>query len=805
MRLPRVALAAALLVLPVLPAPAAAATAPAEPAMSQLSGCVKERGALDVLILMDESRSLQSTDKPARRVRAAQVALHGLRQLTDAAVMAPAKPVRVQVGLAGFARGFSPGPWRDLVADAPAINADVSGFADRDDIVGTDYAAALRGARQQLAEHAATATSAGGKPPCQALLWFTDGDYDPLDSAPGNEAEKERGKRELCDPNGVLDRMRAERVPLLTVALTKQDFSVAGQEFLRWLTLGCGSQSGADWGVYVPSGDDAGLVDAFSDLMQKVRAAGEPAQLCGGQGCSFELDDVLRNFYVLIHTGGAGAAVTLQPPAGPPVNLDRPGAGDAREAAGAKLRWAWFGDDIVTVSGELPRSNAGQWRGTWKVGLDGGAGKAQGGRVYLIGDLEQRIVRQPRFVRGEQWTLAVKTMSPADARLHLDRIRPELTVAIADGDDRRAARTTTEPDGTVAVTFDPPPEWHSTQVKLTIGLSVRTPSGIDISPPPLVTDVTVITPLTLEPASLALPSVLGTATTQGTVRISAPAAGGCVWVDNGNSRFTGVPVHIATTTTPEASTPDSCVRVDHGQHRELTFRFGADHGWTGRADGTVSLRVKPDGGTEYQSDVPVTFALDIARDIDFWAVWIALAVIGFVPLLLMSLFNVLVLARFQRARTLRVACVPVRVVPGTTIEIIPQDGRTDWPRPDQFTPVVRRTRSLPVGKVRFVARASVNPFKPAYTKVVAHRGTQVVSPEHDPARVLRGLSLDLGGTVVVTTGAAVTGEEEFTAELIVVLTDQNVTDMAAALTRSCLTACRRLLPRDQPASVDSPV
>nr|CEL22983.1 hypothetical membrane protein [Kibdelosporangium sp. MJ126-NF4]CTQ90122.1 hypothetical membrane protein [Kibdelosporangium sp. MJ126-NF4] len=773
--------------------------------MSQLSGCVKERGALDVLILMDESRSLQSNDKPARRVRAAQVALDGLRQLTDAAAMAPARPVRVQIGLAGFAREFTPGPWRDLAGDAAAINADVSGFAERDDIVGTDYAAALRGARQRLAEHSVAASSNGGKPPCQALLWFTDGDYDPLNSAPGNEEEKQRGEHELCDKGGVLDQMRTEKVPLLTVALTKQDFSAAGQAFLQRLTLSCGRESGPRWGVYVPSGDDAGLVDAFSDLVQKVRAAGEPAQLCGGQGCSFELDDVLRNFYVLIHTGGAGASVSLQPPSGPPVNLERPGAGDARDVAGARLRWAWFGDDIVTVSGELPRSGLPQWRGTWKAGFDGGAGKAQGGRVYLIGDLEQRIVSGPDFTRGKQWTLGVRTVSPADARLELDRIRPELAVTIANGDDRRPATTEAQPDGTTTVTFDPPPEWHSAQVTLTVGLTVRTPSGIDISPPPLVTDVAVTTPLTLLPASLALPRALGTDATAGTVTVSAPAGGGCVWVDTAKTHFTGVPVHITTSTEPAASTSDGCVRVEAGKSRDLTFRFAADHGWTGRADGAVSLRIRPDGGAEYRSDVPVTFALDITRGLEFWWKLIVFAALGCVPLLVLLLVNVIAMARFQQTR-LRFARIPVRIDPvGRQIEVVANDGKDDWPRPEQFTSVLRRSRSLTAGKVRFAARASLNPFKPACTKVVAHRGNQVVSPGHGPARALKGLPLDLAMTVVVTTDASVTGETAFAAEVIVVLANEQVTDKAQEIRLRCLAACRRLLPREKPASVDSPV
>ncbi|GAB3900549.1 hypothetical protein GCM10029964_088060 [Kibdelosporangium lantanae] len=685
--------------------------------------------------------------------------------------------------------------------ESTQVNAEIAGFANRTAIRATDYAAALRGARQNLAERAAQATANGGQPPCQALLWFTDGAYDPLDGAPNNDAEIDRGTHELCDPGGIIDQLRRADVPLLTVALTvAPDFGPPGQDDLRKLTLDCGRDAGPGSGVYLAADHVADLVDAFADLAQKVRIAGEPVQLCPADAtCSFQLDALMRNFYVLIHTGGAPVNVSLQPPgAAPVVVLGRDGAAKPVPVAGANLRWAWFGEDIVTVSGELPRATDTQWTGTWRVGFDGPV-QSPGGRVYLVGDLVPQVVGEPKLMRGARWEFDVRTVrsSSSQADAELAAIRPELRVTISDGADRRPATTVPGPSGTTAVTFDPPPEWRSAEVGITLQLTVRTSAGVDISPPPVVRTVRVTTPLTLDPSSLALSTVVGKGATTGTVHIAAPTAGGCVWVPD-QPRFTDTPVHVTVAAEPDATAGDQCLRVDRGQQRDLALTFSTDRGWPGRNIGSVVVKVRPDSGAEYDTEVPVSFASDIERGADFWATWAATIAATALPLVLVLLLNWLVLARFHKSRPWRVARIKVRLdTDGHDVQVRPIDGDPDWPRTQQFERVSPPPRKkFTNGLVTFRVRTSLGPFAPPHTRISTGRRNRLATRTNGPTRRLRVETLNLAGTVVVVAGPA--------PEVIIVLGGEELTsERARELRNEARSAAARLVPLDEPASVVS--
>jgi hypothetical protein len=224
-------------------------------AFERLATCSRDTGRLQVLLLMDESGSLQWTDADDRRVIAAQTAVLSLAALGDD------EGVTVEVALSSFAVDFSlVTGWSQLDSDsAEGLLADVRTFQDRNLGLDTDYHNAFTGVRDELSRRAAE--TGDGSRPCQLLLLFTDGDYDveprergaggqrgqnitkvyapdlPLDQ-PGNPAlVEERGRELLCEGGGLLDELRESDIVTVTLAL-EEDIDPEASTFLRAVTTG---------------------------------------------------------------------------------------------------------------------------------------------------------------------------------------------------------------------------------------------------------------------------------------------------------------------------------------------------------------------------------------------------------------------------------------------------------------------------------------------------------------------------------------------------------------------------------------
>jgi hypothetical protein len=100
-----------------------------------------------LLMLVDESGSLVKTDPSNQRVVGAKAALSEL----------------VERGTTGGDRG---------------LQAQMDGFSTRNRGLDTDFAMALCGGQASLAARAAALSQDGSAPPCQAMVLFTDGNYD---------------------------------------------------------------------------------------------------------------------------------------------------------------------------------------------------------------------------------------------------------------------------------------------------------------------------------------------------------------------------------------------------------------------------------------------------------------------------------------------------------------------------------------------------------------------------------------------------------------------------------------------------
>jgi hypothetical protein len=189
-----------------------------------------------------------------------------------------------------------------------------------------------------------------GEPPCKALLWFTDGQFEIRDrlttddadrhgrvkdwapeislTAPGSgERAVEFGLRQrLCPPGGLADQLRAADVANIVVALSDR-IDPSDEGVLRRIALGrgrggrCGDLPA--YGAYREGNDLIRLFDRFaSDLGPDGGGPGEPPDprpACPGTDCpegrqSFTIDPGIGRF----HPSRSQVAATSTSPCGRP-------------------------------------------------------------------------------------------------------------------------------------------------------------------------------------------------------------------------------------------------------------------------------------------------------------------------------------------------------------------------------------------------------------------------------------------------------------------------------------------------------
>jgi hypothetical protein len=129
---------------------------------------------VEVLLMIDESASLRTTDPQNRRVEAGEVLVRSL------SASAEASGGQVNLTIAGFGSSVERAGTAVLPAETDAAVGVVASFADRTDGRNTDYVLALQFAVDTFRELSDVPTE------CKRLVWFTDGAYSIDDAqAPG--------------------------------------------------------------------------------------------------------------------------------------------------------------------------------------------------------------------------------------------------------------------------------------------------------------------------------------------------------------------------------------------------------------------------------------------------------------------------------------------------------------------------------------------------------------------------------------------------------------------------------------------
>jgi hypothetical protein len=628
----------------VLTAPAASAQGGPDltPAARTLSQCLQSSDRLSLVILVDESESLQGTDAADERVPGLKALLLGLLRLSHPP--SGGNGPEVDVLFAGFHNRVTPRPedvneaedWRQVTPDAmSSLIATAESFEDRDEGRDTDYGTALTAVDEYFERHSESLVAGGDDPPCRALVWFTDGRYqvtkrtDPegrklprtVEYAPGIPLDSERnskrvvaaGTRYLCREGGLMDQLADHNVVKFTVALTTKlqpDASV----LLDALTTGaagdeaCGSQLSHATGSYLRVKDSGELFFTFSSIFGTVPPPVGPP-VCVPKSCpagqrTFETLEGVSSFVLHASTGADDVEIHLTGPSGSTQVL-KPGAPGSLETAGTDLNQRWVSLRAVEVLGEFDRDNE-DWLGRWTIAFVSSAPANRTARpVYrlqLFTDHRIEPVGSQSVTRGEPTRLRFRLVDRSGKTLTGGPLLPaaSLTGTMTDPTSGRSTPfklTGPSPRGEFTGTVVLSPRSAAAYVFVDLDATFGTPDGTS-----LVARHRSLRLLTefpesagypkVTPTELAPPKLEGTGPTRGKLTVTGSRfADGCVWIEN--ARLDGPDGAGAITAKPPAGATSAtrCLRVRRGERRELTVTFEADHQAIGFVEGSLPVHL----------------------------------------------------------------------------------------------------------------------------------------------------------------------------------------------------------------------
>ncbi|MCB0950866.1 MAG: VWA domain-containing protein [Mycobacterium sp.] len=330
-----------------------------------------------MLLLFDESSSLQQSDPGAARVQAAKPLLQTLGRYADRV------GATLDVSAAGFSDSYIPEEdWTRLTeSSADGTAAALSGLASKNAGIDTDYWAAIDGARQQLSER--------GADRCQAIAWFSDGKIDfterpeskpyaegiDLSTPEGVEETRRRAIESICRPGGLADQVRSSDVVMLGIGLgantSPADFDVMSAIATgRGLDgMDCGAITTPVPGDFYPVANIDDMLFAFDSLNPDpgVDSQGPVCQLqvCPEARHNFVLDHSIKSVNILGSGGIPGVVPYLIAPSGETLELPKRDGKSDVDIAGIPVGYEWQSESAQTIS--LTNTGAPQWAGQWAV------------------------------------------------------------------------------------------------------------------------------------------------------------------------------------------------------------------------------------------------------------------------------------------------------------------------------------------------------------------------------------------------------------------------------------------------------
>ena len=725
--------------LAVVPTPAAAEP---ESSVTDYLGCLQGQRSGDLLILFDTSGSLDRNDSANRRADAAKALV------AELASYAAQNSIRLDAAMAGFGWHYQrEGDWADLGTEAgrTAMDAAITTVSQSPEAAfESDFWSALDGAQRDLS----TKTGAD-VPRCQALLWFTDGEFRlaqrtnqrqkrnygefkpylpgrSLTSAKNVAAAQQRGIDDICADGGPADRLRSGNVTIWGIGLSPANQSDKPDlELVERVAEGTDGTSSCG-GLQSPPGRYF-PVDNADQLVREIWELAHP----GAQHLQrFVLDDAVTGVAIAADRPGSKGLRIAGPTGIGSVDIpyQEQGTGESRfGTSGVTARWRWDAADSVTVS--ISRGPA-DWTGIWSIlDQDGQPADPNGLLVSFQSDLRPSWPTANRLIAGETVPVdlgltrgsgAPMTAAgiPGEVSLSAELVAPGgARVPIADGvtkadlNEKQSVDLATVPGG-------------AGTARLTLIYTTRSIDGLATTLAPSV----VIAPVTIEPprdrgtvtGPLSFGEVRGPADSSATVTVTGPS---CVWLAADRTALVGPPEAGGFTVSTPHSTVESCLRVDDGATAQLPVQLTTALGANGNLSGQVFFQLAPEDDPTNPVLVSVETNGTLTNPIDPGT-----AVPAFLVAFLLGLgipIGLLYLVKWRGARIpgrpLEAILVPVSVAGGEVRHGGQPLSSHALPAPRAVNLLRKGSRSTTAAGVDLRTRVGAHPFGPGFVEATLPR------------------------------------------------------------------------------------
>jgi hypothetical protein len=723
-----------------------AATSAGAVSTTDFGSCVAGGGSADILLLVDESSSLLSSDGSLARVKSATYLVDQLATYAKSGGLA----LDVQLSVFGDSYTTLVG-WTGLDSSSiDSLHSGINSLATRVDGFDTDYWTALNGARNDLAARSAANP---GTTRCQSIVWFTDGKLDYSPRTTGNERDaygttkvfapgidltsaaaaaqiKESASSDLCRDGGLADQLRSSGVRLFGVLLNGSTSIPSDFDFIQSVIAGKPAAGGAACGRLIePVPGEYDLATDIDTMLFAFDAFASPGSApiaqstgicqvtdCVDQTHPFVLDASTPDFHILATADVGGLAASLRLPDGVIVGFPKIPAGKSVDLAlgGAALSYVWESDKTLSITVSQDQAPSTAWNGLWQLSFTDptgmSAGKKSHSNVHISGSLLPALVsgKDAELHTGEVVSgLALGLVNKKGLTVDPASILGQITYTAVLKDN--SGTSTSLLDAGSAAELDSVTSVDLTQAAigpavLTLSLGITTAGFIDAAgeakPGTVLEPATVAIALSLLPP-LDYPVVasnldFGEATGKVALNAILPITGdGCAWIPAGASpTIIASPADLGKITigTPTATTRETCFHAGSGEGIAVTLL--TESAGNGTVNGSLPVKISPGGPSGDALEVTVSFTANLQKplnSINFWIALLTALILGpGVPLL------VLYFAKWLISK------VPARPLAGTLIEVTVADGQVlrDGARFALGPADVRQTVAIDAGGAR---------------------------------------------------------------------------------------------------------
>ena len=631
-------------------------------AVGDFGSCLASQQTGDLLLLVDESSSLQTSDPDAARVSAANFLLDRLAAFGESAA------VDLNVAIAGFSSDYTVHTgWTSLNSGSlPTLKSSIEEFRTRTTGIDTDYWGAINGAQNELGDRP---PNADGSSRCQAIAWFSDGklDFTERDGskpyAPGVSLGSPDGVKQvvaaatesICRQAGIADQVRSAGIKMFGIGLASGTAVAADFDLMQAITSGASGDGAACGAVQAPSPGEFFLAQNIDDLLFAFDSFSTPGQapleresgICVQQVCEdgkhrFVLDRSISAVNVLAFADAEGLIPTVVAPNGEQLALPLAALRtDSRgQLAGVEINYRWESPNSVSFS--MSDTGSDQWQGVWALVFVDPTGTAAQARsksnIHISGNLFPAWLGQKTTaVHTGEKTSAIELGIVGADRAPIDPASllgtAELSVSVVDSSgtvhDVAAPLPKDRIGESVELDLTDVPPGDAT-LRLTLDVTTADAPRIDggVEPGTALTAQSVDIALPIAPpiGYPALPARVdfGTLEGAGIFERSLDVTGaGCVRLDSGQPvSFTGSPDGIGSVALTGPAGEAQCLE----SNGTLPVSIDIENAVNGTVSGTMSLLVSPVGESDREISVPVQFTADVQKPVDTGTFWLTLIV-----------------------------------------------------------------------------------------------------------------------------------------------------------------------------------